>query len=78
MVDDVDLVEQNDEELILPPVEPQLRISTRERKVPARYSSNEYVILADACKLETYQETMSVDQEKELLKVIQDEIQSFH
>ena len=46
--DDVEPGEQVDEELPLLPVEAQLRRSTRERKLPARYSSSEYVMLTDA------------------------------
>ena len=58
IVDDVEPAEQVDEELPLPPVEAELRRSTRERKLPARYSSHEYVMLTDAGEAENYQEAM--------------------
>ena len=45
LVDDVKPTKQVDGELPLPPYEPPLRSSTRERQPSTRYPPNEYVIL---------------------------------
>ena len=50
IVDDVESTEQVDGELPLPPYEPSLRRSTRERQPSIRYPSNEYVMLIDGGK----------------------------
>ena len=44
---DVEPIEQVDEELPLPPYEPPLRRSTRERQPSTRYPPNEYVMRTD-------------------------------
>ena len=58
IVNDVELTEQVDGELLLPPYEPPLRRSTREYQPSTIYPPNEYVMLIDERELETYQEAI--------------------
>lgn len=51
--------EQVDEKL--PWYESSLRRPIRERKTPARYSSNEYVMLINAGDPKTFQEAIAID-----------------
>ena len=54
IANDVEPTEQVDGELPLPPYEPPLRRSTRERQPSTRYPPNEYVMLTDKGEAETY------------------------
>ena len=46
--------------------------------MPTKYAHNDYVMLTDAGEPKTFQEVMSVDHKKELLKSMKDEMQSLH
>ena len=65
IVDDVELTEQVYGELPLPPYEPPLKRSTRERQPSTRYPPNEYVMLTDEGDPETYQEAILYESKKE-------------
>ena len=58
IVDDVEPTKQVDGELPLPPYEPPLRRSTRERQPFTRYPPNEYMMLTNGGEPETYQEAI--------------------
>ena len=75
-IDDVEPTEQVDEELPLPPYEPSLRRSTRERQPSTRYPPNEYVMLTDGGEPETYQEAILHESKKEWVKTMQEEVRS--
>ena len=75
-LDDVETIEQVDGELPLPPYEPPLRRSTRERHPSIRYPPNEYVMLIDRGEPETYQEAILHKSKKECVKSMQEEVRS--
>ena len=62
---------QVDGELPLPPYEPPLRRSTRERQPFMRYPPNEYVMLIDGGEPKTYQEAILHESKKEWVKAMQ-------
>ena len=76
IVDDVEPAKQVDEELPLPPYEPPLRRSTKERQPSTRYTPNEYVMLTDGGEPKTYQEAILHKSKKEWVKAIQEEVRS--
>ena len=76
IADDVEPTKQVDGELPLPPYEPPLRISTRERQPSTRYPPNEYVMLTDGGEPETYQEAILHERKKEWVKAMQEEVRS--
>ena len=76
IVDDVEPTEQVDGELPLPPYEPPLRRSTRERQPSTRYHPNEYVMLTDGGEPEIYQEAILHESKKEWVKAMQEEVRS--
>ena len=57
-VDDIEPTEKVDGELPLPPYEPPLRISTRERQLSTRYPPYKYVMITDGEESEIYQEAI--------------------
>ena len=63
-VDDIEPTEKVDGELPLPPYEPPLRISTRERQLSTRYPPYKYVMITDGEELETYQEAILHESKK--------------
>ena len=75
-VDDVEPTNEVEEEVHESPEEPFLRRSTRERFPSTRYSSDEYVMLTDVGEPETYQEATSVDEKKQWLKAMEEEMES--
>ena len=76
IVDDVEPTEQVDRELPLPPYEPPLRRSTKERQPSTRYPSTEYVMLIDGGEPETYQKAILHKSKKEWVKAMQEEVRS--
>ncbi|CAL8167682.1 unnamed protein product [Prunus armeniaca] len=61
-----------------PAAEFQPRRSIRVRRPPSRYSSNDYVLLADGGEPECYEEALTPDQQDEWLKARHEEMQSLH
>ncbi|QHO13807.1 Retrovirus-related Pol polyprotein [Arachis hypogaea] len=61
-----------------PPVEPELRRSTRERHPSQKYSSHEYVMNTETGEPKSYQEAMSDEHKKDWLKAMQEEMKSLH
>ena len=76
IVDDVEPTEQVDRELPLPPYEPPLRRSARDRQPSTRYPPIEYVMLSDGGEPETYQEAILHESKKEWVKSMQEEVRS--
>ena len=75
-VDDVEPTEQVSGELPLPPYEPPLRRSTRERQPSIRYPPNEYVMLTNEGEPKTYQEAILHKSKKEWVKAMQEKVRS--
>ena len=61
-----------------PPVEPELRRSTRERHPSQKYSPHEYVMNTETGEPESYQEAMSDEHKEDWLKAMQEEMKSLH
>lgn len=69
MVDDGDNADdeqpENEQQVVEPPPQPEVRRSTRERQPSQRYSSNEFVLLSDGGEPECFDEAMSHEHSKE-------------
>ena len=76
VVDDVEPTKQVDGELPLPPYEPPMRRSTRERQPSMRYPPNEYVMLTNGGEPDTYQEAILHESKEEWVKAMQEELRS--
>lgn len=81
MVDDGDNADDEqpeNEQVVEPPPQPEVRRSTRERQPSQRYSSNEFVLLSDGGEPECFDEAMSHEHNKEWYNAMQEEMKSLH
>ena len=72
------LKQQQEQAISELPTKTQLRRSTKECKPSRRYTSDEYLLLSDGEKPESYQEVLLHDEKKEWLRAMHEEMKSLH
>ena len=75
-VEDAEPVEEVEQSSPVPPVETQVRRSTRDRHPSSRYSVNDYIMLSDGGEPETYEEAMQHEKKHEWFGAMQEEMKS--
>ena len=61
-----------------PPIESELRRSTRQRRPSERYPPHEYVMFTDEGEPQSYQEAVSHEHNEEWMDAMQEEMNSLH
>ena len=74
----IELVDQRPPESPAPPIEPELRRSTRERRSSTRYPPHKYMMLIDEGEPEHFEEAISHQHKSEWVKVMQEEMRGLN
>ena len=70
--------EQSQELPQVPPLESQVRRSSRKPQPSIKYSPNEYALLSDGGELESFDKTRVHAQKEKWQRIMQDEFESLH